>query len=1215
MYKKFGWLFAVLMLSAVACSDDSDPSGNDPDSGTDTDVDVIVDPDMGMTDGGPDMGPDADSDMPPVEELREICPTPVPAAASGLCDATAGTSGILLHVGEVLAHDKIYENGYVLVDDAGMITCAGCDCASAAGASDAAKLSCADAVLSPGLINAHEHVTFSTLPPAASSAERYDHRHDWRKGLRGHTKIPTPSDSSTNAITFVELRNILTGTTSIAGSGAAPGLLRNLDRTNSLEGLVGVTVDYETFPLGDNDGDFLTSGCSYPQIAPASAVESGIFMPHVAEGIDAEARNEYRCLSDASASGVDLVEVNTSIVHGVGLNADDIADFAANGAKLIWSPRSNVSLYGMTARIPVFRRFGVTIAMGTDWSPSGSASMLRELKCADSLNANQFDGLLSDKDLWEMATINGAIAMGADNQIGSIQAGRVADLALFARAGRDAYRAVIDADTTQTSLVLRGGVPMVGDANIIEALVPAADIDKCEAINICQVSRRVCLERDTGKTLSAIGGAIAQDAYGPFFCGTPPGEPTCVPSRPEEYDGVGSAQDADGDGIADAEDVCSLVFNPIRPLDMSMQADFDHDATGDECDVCPLTDGDQCAMYDPNDRDADGIVNAADNCPANPNPDQLDGDHDMIGDGCDICPNFDNSTAPYCPTTIYDIRAANVSRGALVQIEDALVIAASGTTFFVQVDPASATFNGVDHSGLQIYIGTGAVMTAPAPGDVVTIVGSVSEFGGAVQLDNIQSVTTTGTATVPDPIDVSPSDIVTGGPKASVYQGLLVRLQDVTVTSSNPDAPNDFQEFEVDGVRVDDLLYAVPTRPSVGETFSSITGVLHYSFSNTKLEPRSESDLLAGPPSLIAFSATMVFVEAGTTGASPELEVRLSGGALGDTTVSLSYSGEVSGPASVVVPNGQSSVSVPLTGGVAGSGTVTAELNGETFVANVSVYDASTPRDVGSLSPATQDVVINQTATLTVTLTAPAGVGGQEVTIATTGGLSAPATVTVPEGSLSADFTVTAPATGGAATVSATITSTLEVDINVIEPSADCVIISEVIEGSGSNNKAFELFNCSGAPVDLADFAICLVSNASVTCSASESLSGVVPAGDVATFCKSKASSATDPLPGIAMNCDTALPTIANFNGDDRLVLFRDIDTNGTYESTTDVIVDAFGQISTRPASEIWKDATYSRCNFTPFDGQGAFLVTDYYSALPNGDTSNFGAAPSETCN
>ncbi|MCA9861287.1 MAG: hypothetical protein KC438_16290, partial [Thermomicrobiales bacterium] len=51
------------------------------------------------------------------------------------------------------------------------------------------------------------------------------------------------------------------------------------------------------------------------------------------------------------------------------------------------------------------------------------------------------------------------------------------------------------------------------------------------------------------------------------------------------------------------------------------------------------------------DTDADGYANADDNCPDDPNPDQIDSDGDGIGDACDVVPDFCESALPICPGT------------------------------------------------------------------------------------------------------------------------------------------------------------------------------------------------------------------------------------------------------------------------------------------------------------------------------------------------------------------------------------------------------------------------------------------------------------------------------------------------------------------------------------------------------------------------------------
>ncbi|MGM0555401.1 MAG: amidohydrolase family protein [Myxococcota bacterium] len=1222
---RLAWLFAALLLLSTGCGS-CDEGGNNggADTGTDAFVDVgddtESDADADADDGG-DTGDATDTDA--GGDDRTVCEDSLPQpSGSAACSVTSGSGDLLFLQGVVLADDGVYENGGVVVDrstgENATISCVGCGCGESTDLTDATVVSCPDSVISPGIINAHEHLGWATNSPVGHGDERYDHRHDWRTGARGSTEINSGgSDFSGDAILYGEMRHMLSGATSIAGStrGDGPvGFLRNMSNSSATGGL-SVSADYDTFPLNDTSGTLAADGCSAYDLPSTSVLSEDIYLPHIAEGIDPEAQNEYHCLAGINAGSVDVVESNTSIIHGVGLQAVDIADFAASGSSLVWSPRTNIDLYGNTADVVTYSNYGVNIALGTDWIVSGSMNMTRELACTDYLNQNHYSNHFSDEQLWRMATANGATALGVGDQIGRIAEGYIADIAIFSADTGESHRAVLNAGVSDVRLVMRGGTPLVGDRDIVEGI--RSDASSCESIDVCSNDRLICATPDTGSSLTDI--LATQQDYEPFYCDDPPDEPTCVPFRNNEYDGMSSADDQDGDGVIDANDTCPTIFNPARPVDDGTQADFDGDGIGDPCDACPLDAGEDCEPFDPDDRDSDGVPNDTDNCPATANPDQEDADDDGVGDVCDACPNEPNPDGQGCPGTIYEIRDGTVAVGEAVLLEDVIVTAVNGTNgVFVQVPTDRGDYTGASNSGMNVFLGD--VTPVPERGDRIDVSGTVADFFGLAQLDSLTSITINSSQNpLPDPVLVTPSEIATGGSRGEELESVLVRVEDVEVTDENPDS-QDFGEFVVDGeLRVDDLMHEILPDPQVGDQFDALIGPLYYSFSNRKLVPRDENDVITGPPRLADLQPSSVFLESSTTGVTttPNLQVVLNRAPSADMTVNLAYSDTaiVDGPATVTVPAGQQSVALQLDGGNVGTATVTASMGTDSFDSTVEVYDPTAQRTLVDLTPASQSIQVGQTGTVTVTLDAPAGTGGVDVTLSSTGDISLPATVTVPAGAPTADATVTAGTTPGAAEVTATLGSdsfTADVDV-LAAPTTPCLIISEYIEGSGSDNKAVELYNCGATDFDLTNFGICLVSNQNTTCNATANFSATsLPSDEVYTVCKSTTGDAVD---AIKNDCDEEISSVMNFNGNDRLVVFRDEDGDGSYDDSVDVLTDAFGQPSVEPSGTPWADTLYRRCNLTPYDTTTAFDVSTYYNSYGPTETSDWGSKPTEACN
>ena len=110
------------------------------------------------------------------------------------------------------------------------------------------------------------------------------------------------------------------------------------------------------------------------------------------------------------------------------------------------------------------------------------------------------------------------------------------------------------------------------------------------------------------------------------------------------------------------------------------------------------------------------------------------------------------------------------------------------------------------------------------------------------------------------------------------------------------------------------------------------------------------------------------------------------------------------------------------------------------------------------------------------------------------------------------------------------------------------LIISEYIEGS-SNNKAIEIYNGTGADVDLSAYKIELYINGQTTVNNTENLTGTLANGSTYVYYNTSATADFKPVNGKSSS-------VANFNGDDTLLLKKG-----------DTLVDSFGQLGNDPGT------------------------------------------------
>jgi hypothetical protein len=148
-------------------------------------------------------------------------------------------------------------------------------------------------------------------------------------------------------------------------------------------------------------------------------------------------------------------------LHRHPLRGADTGDFdvlASHRSSIVWSPFSNLLLYGGTARVEAAKAAGVTIGLGSDWSPSGSKNLLGELKVASLYNEQLLNGLFKTRELVAMATRNAAQILKWTTAAGTLEPGKRADLIVIDGAAGDPYDALIRARETDLLLVMINGV-------------------------------------------------------------------------------------------------------------------------------------------------------------------------------------------------------------------------------------------------------------------------------------------------------------------------------------------------------------------------------------------------------------------------------------------------------------------------------------------------------------------------------------------------------------------------------------------------------------------------------------------------------------------------------------------------------------------------------------------------------------------------------------
>jgi 5-methylthioadenosine/S-adenosylhomocysteine deaminase len=192
-----------------------------------------------------------------------------------------------------------------------------------------------------------------------------------------------------------------------------------------------------------------------------------------------------------------LADTNACFAHCVWPEPEEFDVLSGGGASVVHCPSCNMKLGSGAAPIADYLEQGVNVALGADGAASNNRlDGWEELRLAGLLGKFR-DGptALQAADLMELATIGGARALGLDVDIGSIEIGKAADLAVLdlrrahAAGPQDIYtQLVYSARATDVRTVMVGGKVLVEDG----ALIAFSETD---AVAEAQTQRALLVQR------------------------------------------------------------------------------------------------------------------------------------------------------------------------------------------------------------------------------------------------------------------------------------------------------------------------------------------------------------------------------------------------------------------------------------------------------------------------------------------------------------------------------------------------------------------------------------------------------------------------------------------------------------------------------------------------------------------------------------------------
>ena len=313
-------------------------------------------------------------------------------------------------------------------------------------------------LLIPGLVNAHTHAAMSLLRGLADDLPL----HEWLNDHIWPAESRWINEEFVHDGTQLAMAEMLrSGTTCFNDMYFFPDVCARAAASSGIRASVGLIVlDFPTVWAHDAD-EYISRGLAVYDQYRSDPLITTLFAPHAPYTVSDKPLEHVRVLADELDIGIHMHvhetvdEVDKAIeltgkrplarlhelgllspamlsVHMTQLTTGEISQYAASGGHVVHCPESNLKLASGFCPVQSLNAAGINVALGTDSAASNNdLDMLGEMRTAALLGkavCNDASALPAHTVL-QMATLNGAKALGIDEDVGSLLTGKWADIA------------------------------------------------------------------------------------------------------------------------------------------------------------------------------------------------------------------------------------------------------------------------------------------------------------------------------------------------------------------------------------------------------------------------------------------------------------------------------------------------------------------------------------------------------------------------------------------------------------------------------------------------------------------------------------------------------------------------------------------------------------------------------------------------------------------